>query len=714
MVNVNILNKVLDGISKQIPLVHSFYTQSPYDAWNKKEIEYGSVSFVVTNVNTNNNTTTYDAVLYYADRLTEDRSNRDSVHSDAATVIQTIVGALNQTDSDYFEIEYPVNITLFEQDFTDVVAGGYANLSIEVEGMGECFDDEFAVPEIIATSAYYTKDEITELFPLKTQLSKVAFSGSFNDLFDAPNIVTDIQYNQFAESVSNNIKTLNNALEQKVSSNYFEGWADDIEKQLSDTIGTQQYNNLVEGLTTVKTDVSALKTDKLDSMTFNNWVTTVTSNLASLTPLSEFNAFVKGQNTINMNLAVEMKNAVKSQYVDSVVDSLKALISTKAGQQAFDNFIATTNSNFNKVQSELDSKVSKGAFENAIAGVNYNINLKADKTTFDSTVLGLNNVISNLAVEIAEKMDKDYFDGWKDGIVNSIDSKVSKQAFDVALSNIYTKNETDQLIDTKVDKVVGEYVKSDAVENIVNGIVNDTIDNIVEDVTEAVRVEIDDIVSEELDSQLNDYVTVDDLEDAVAEQYNNFISSDAFKEEIKTVIENSVTDFVGDVVTEAELQSKNFASKYYVDNKFDAANTNLELAVNDINTKFGNYYTKSETDAKIATAKPDLSDYYTKAQVDAKDNDVKAQFSSYYAKSEIDAKLDTVNSKIESIENTGVDLSDYYTKAEVNDIIDNIEVSGGDVDLSNYYTKSETYSKTEIDAIVGNINTILDNVLYTK
>lgn len=661
--NINTINKVVQKISEQLPLVNSYYTLSPYDSWNVKEVQYGSISFVVTNVNTHDSTTTYDAVLYYADRLTEDRSNRDSVHSDAATVIQTIVGALNQADEGYFKIDYPVNITLFEQDFTDVLAGGYANVSIEVEGMGECFEDDFTVPEIIATSAYYTKDEINELFPLRTQLSKIAFTGSFNDLLDVPNLVTDIQYNSLAESVSE-----------------------------------------------VKRDASRLESEKLDVMTFNKWVADFDVSLKGATPLSEFNAFVKGQNEINMNLAVEMKNAVKSQYVDSVVESLKALIGTKASQQSFDNFIATTNSNFNKVQSELDGKVSQGAFDNAIAGLNLNLKDTVSKTTFDSTVLGLNNVISNLAVEIADKMDKDYFDGWKDGIVNSIDSKVSKQAFDVALSNIYTKNETDQLIDTKVDKVVGEYVKSDAVENIVNGIVNDTIDNIVEDVTEAVRVEIDDIVSEELDNQLGDYVTVDDLEDAVAEQYNDFISSDAFKEEIKTVIEDSVTDFVGDVVTEAELQSKNFASKYYVDNKFDAANTNIDLAVNDINTKFGNYYTKAEIDSK----KTDLSDYYTKAQVDAKDNDVKAQFSSYYAKSEIDAKLDTVNDRIESIETTGVDLSDYYTKAEVNDIIDNIEVSGGDVDLSNYYTKSETYSKTEIDAIVGSINTILDNILYTK
>lgn len=35
---------------------------------------------------------------------------------------------------------------------------------------------------------------------------------------------------------------------------------------------------------------------------------------------------------------------------------------------------------------------------------------------------------------------------------------------------------------------------------------------------------------------------------------------------------------------------------------------------------------------------------------------------------------------------------------------------GVQVDLSNYYTKQETYSKTEIDNIIGNINTALDTI----
>ena len=661
--NINILNKVIQGISEQLPLVNSFYTLSPYESWNVKEVQYGSVSFVVTKVNTRESTTTYDAVLYYADRLTEDCSNRDSIHSDAATVIQTIVGTLNQSD-EYFEVEYPVGVTLFEQDFVDNLAGGYANLTISVEGMGECFEDDWSVPDIVATSAYYTKDEIAELFPLRSNLSKVAFSGSFNDLLDTPNIVTDIQY-----------------------------------------------NNLVESVSEVKSKTSRLESEKLNTTTFNKWVSDFNDGLSGVTPLSEFKAFVEGQNTINMNLAVEMKNAVKSQYLDQQVANLKTLIDSKTSQQSFDNFVLNTNNRLNTLQSDINNRVTESAFTNAISGINSKIAELVTKTTFDNTVLGINNVIANLAVEMADKMDKDYFDGWKDGITNSINSKVSTQTFDTVIGNMYTKAETNALIDTKVDKVFDEYVKSDSIESIVSDIVNDTISDIVEDVTEAVRVEIDDIVSEELQNQLGDYVTADELQDAVSEQYEQFIGTDEFKDELRSVVEGSITELVGDIVTEAELASKNYASKYYVDNKFDAANTNIDTAVYDINAKFGNYYTKSQVDSKLSNVTVDLSDYptraevastyYTKSQVDAKDATISDRFKSYYAKSEIDAKL----------ENVTVDMSAYYTKEQVDDIIDNIEV-GGDVDLTNYYKKSETYSKTEIDAIVGDIDSILNNVLY--
>ena len=82
---------------------------------------------------------TYNAIIYYGDRLLEDKSNRNAIWSDATQVIQSIIGTVNSVDGE-ITISYPYNLTLFEQKFADELAGAYAEISIEVEGVGECGD----------------------------------------------------------------------------------------------------------------------------------------------------------------------------------------------------------------------------------------------------------------------------------------------------------------------------------------------------------------------------------------------------------------------------------------------------------------------------------------------------------------------------------------------------------------------------------------------
>ena len=84
--------------------------------------------------------------------------------------------------------------------------------------------------------------------------------------------------------------------------------------------------------------------------------------------------------------------------------------------------------------------------------------------------------------------------------------------------------------------------------------------------------------------------------------------------------------------------------------------------INDI-PDMTNYYTKTQTDALI----PDMSDYYTKTQVD-----------------------DLIP-----------DLTNYYTKSETNALIP---------DMANYYNKSQSYSKTEIDNMIGAAITALEAI----
>ena len=123
------LNQYIESICNQIPIVHSFYTDDVYECWNTDEVKYGSVNFVITSSSISEDTTTWSGLIYFADRLLENRSNRDMVQSDAINVINAVMNAIAM-DEDIVSINYPTNVELFEQEFTDVLAGGYANIQI--------------------------------------------------------------------------------------------------------------------------------------------------------------------------------------------------------------------------------------------------------------------------------------------------------------------------------------------------------------------------------------------------------------------------------------------------------------------------------------------------------------------------------------------------------------------------------------------------------
>ena len=137
--NIVQLNNFIEKIVSCTETVKSFYTNSVYECWNTEEVKYGSISFCITKTQMRERTMTYDAIIYYGDRLLEDKSNRNAIWSDATQVIQSIIGTVNSIDGE-ITISYPYNLTLFEQKFADELAGAYAEISIEVEGVGECGD----------------------------------------------------------------------------------------------------------------------------------------------------------------------------------------------------------------------------------------------------------------------------------------------------------------------------------------------------------------------------------------------------------------------------------------------------------------------------------------------------------------------------------------------------------------------------------------------
>ena len=848
MMNVNILNKLIEGISKQIPLVNSFYTKSPYESWNVRECKYGSVSFVVTKVNTRESNTTYDAIIYYGDRMLEDFSNRDSIFSDAATVIQTIVGALNTAD-EYLEVSYPVSITLFEQSFEESLAGGYANISISTEGMGECFDGEFTIPDIIGTSAYYTKDEITELFPLRSQLSTVAYTGDYNDLINIPDFVPLKSFSDFAEGQNkinesfasemagkvslkyfgdtiDQLETdINNRLDAKVDDSAYEAKMSQIDTDLNDKASKQTVNQLdnkiskaessldskidnvsstlSESINNINNTIDAKVDGKVDKSTFeafkntnnaelnnkaskqelaqtNNKVSDLEDDLSNKVNISSYEGLAEGVNTSLVNLAKELSNKVSISYFEDYKDEIKGEVEKKVDKSTFESFkdstetelsgkvsaqdLAQTNNKVSDLEDDLSNKVNLSSYEGLAEGVNTSlvnlanvittkvdsgyfeswktladnkINEKVDKSTFESfkdntntqlsnkvtkqelaqtnnkvsdleddiSVLEdslsdkvdtttfnsfktsnsteldskvskqdlekVNGVVTNIKEELSSKvdysayadhveevdeaiatltesidnkLDTDYFDGWSEGIEDELSERVTRQSFDNFAVNVYTKTETEDLISTKVDRVLNAYVESDDFKEYVENTVHDSVIDITSDIINdeefisSLETKVDEIVGD----KIGEFVTQSELEGAV---------DSAVGEAVESVIGPAVDSAVGEAV-------------------------------------------EPVVDTKISEH---LSDYYTKTEIDTKldELEVDVDLSDYYNKTEIDTKLDELE--------VDVDLGDYYNKTEIDTKLDELEV---DVDLGDYYTK------TEIDAVLGDINSILYSVLY--
>lgn len=132
------LIKVIKAIAlRQLP-VHSATDGDVYDNWNSpKKLKYGSVNIGLDSVSYRGQHTVYRFILYYGDRLLQDKSNANQIYADALNVLQSVVNALNTING--VDIEGPTTYTPFEQQFMDYLAGLYVTVDILVESiLGTC------------------------------------------------------------------------------------------------------------------------------------------------------------------------------------------------------------------------------------------------------------------------------------------------------------------------------------------------------------------------------------------------------------------------------------------------------------------------------------------------------------------------------------------------------------------------------------------------
>ena len=182
--NVNEITDKIKEIAASLETVNSVFEGDVYENWNSAEIKYGSFNVGLQNVSNDGNLCTYTFVFYYGDRLTQDKSNVNSIYTDGINTIQSVINVLNTLDM--VDIQEPITFTPFEQNFMDYLAGVYTQVNITTDStLGYCslnnyvyIDDKDKLIEqlIEEINKYKTEDaELTLL--LQEILHKVGGEG---------------------------------------------------------------------------------------------------------------------------------------------------------------------------------------------------------------------------------------------------------------------------------------------------------------------------------------------------------------------------------------------------------------------------------------------------------------------------------------------------------------------------------------------------------
>jgi hypothetical protein len=136
------LIKTIKDIAIQLNPCNSTFDGSVYDNWNNGEIKYGSINVDIERVTLGGQLCTYSVILYYGDRLLQDKSNSNEIITDGVNSLQSVVNVLSNID--YIQVSDSIEYIPFEQQFADYLAGVYCRLDISTPSeIGLCNMDNF-------------------------------------------------------------------------------------------------------------------------------------------------------------------------------------------------------------------------------------------------------------------------------------------------------------------------------------------------------------------------------------------------------------------------------------------------------------------------------------------------------------------------------------------------------------------------------------------
>lgn len=132
------LVKLIENISLHIPNINSFYIGDVYEINSDPTVKYSTV--VLTNQESTfsmvNEQYTYNFVLFYIDRLSDDEKNRLDIQSHAIDALSNILEVLGNS---YNCIIDNYRFEVFKERFADLCSGAFARVSVVVDEM-DCIE----------------------------------------------------------------------------------------------------------------------------------------------------------------------------------------------------------------------------------------------------------------------------------------------------------------------------------------------------------------------------------------------------------------------------------------------------------------------------------------------------------------------------------------------------------------------------------------------
>lgn len=189
-----------------------------------------------------------------------------------------------------------------------------------------------------------------------------------------------------------------------------------------------------------------------------------------------------------------------------------------------------------------------------------------------------------------------------------------------------------------------------------------------------------------------------DSEDIDLSNYYNKSEIDNMEQ----VVASSINDL------NSRINAKPDASDVYTKSEIEQMEQVVAASLNDLNTRLGtkantsDIYTKSEVDQAIdeaiAGGVADLTNYYTKSESDAK----------YATQTVINEEI---AARITAIREVNTTLESKADKSEIPTVPTNVSAFTNDAGyLTQHQSLSNYYTKSEIDTMVGDIETLLSNI----